>query len=146
MNKLVFVDIVLSKENFYENKKGIKLKDINVNKIVVSNKIKVNDEIDKVFIGYIMDNDVIPLVLLLPQISGWIKYFENGGKNMLFKIDEDWIYLKYNEIWNKIKKLLGGIKLSSDVVYDDQYIKTKVKTFKMVKTLFDNDEIPEAKT
>ena len=65
---------------------------------------------------------------------------------MLFKIDEDWIYLKYNEIWNKIKKLLGGIKLSSDVVYDDQYIKTKVKTFKMVKTLFDNDEIPEAKT
>ena len=146
MNKLVFVDIVLSKENFYENKKGIKLKDINVNKIVVSNKIKVNDEIDKVFIGYIMDNDVIPLVLLLPQISGWIKYFENGGKNMSFKIDEDWIYLKYNEIWNKIKKLLGGIKLSSDVVYDDQYIKTKVKTFKMVKTLFDNDEIPEAKT
>ena len=146
MNKLVFIDIVLSKENFYENKKGIKLKDINVNKIVVSNKIKVNDEIDKVFIGYIMDNDVIPLVLLLPQISGWIKYFENGGKNMSFKIDEDWIYLKYNEIWNKIKKLLGGIKLSSDVVYDDQYIKTKVKTFKMVKTLFDNDEIPEAKT
>ena len=67
MNKLVFVDIVLSKENFYENKKGIKFKDINVNKIVVSNKIKVNDEIDKVFIGYIMDNDVIPLVLLLPQ-------------------------------------------------------------------------------
>ena len=85
------------------------------------------------------------LVLLLPQMSGWIKYFENGGKNMSFKIDEDWIFLKYNEIWNKIKKLLGGIKLSSDVIYDDQYIKRKLKTFKMVKTLFDNDEIPEEK-
>ena len=101
MNKLVFGDIVLSKGNFYENKKGIMLKDINVNKIVVSNKIKVNDETDKVFIGYIMDNDVTRLILLLLQMSGWIRYFENGEKNMSFKIDEDLIYLKYNEIWNK---------------------------------------------
>ena len=62
---------------------------------------------------------------------------------MSFKIDEDWVYLKYNEIWNKIKGLLGKIKLSSDVVYDDQYIKTKVKTFKMVKTSFSDDIIPE---
>ena len=78
-------------------------------------------------------------------MSGWIKYFENGGKNMSFKIADDEVYLKYNEIWNKIKKLLGNVKLSSDVVYDDQYIKTKVKTFKMVISLFDNDEIPEEK-
>ena len=28
---------------------------------------------------------------------------ENGGKNMSFKIEDDDIYLKYNEIWNKIK-------------------------------------------
>ena len=41
--------------------------------------------------------------------------------------------------------MLGGIRLSSDIIYDDQYIKTNVKTFKMVKTLFDNDKIPEEK-
>ena len=45
----------------------------------------------------------------------------------------------------KIKALLSSIRLSSDVVYNDQYIKTKVKTFKIVKTLFDNDKIPEKK-
>ena len=67
-------------------------------------------------------------------MSGWIKYFENVGKNMSFKIEDDEVYTKYNNIWNKIKKLLGNIKLGSDVIYDDQYIKTKVKTFKMVKT------------
>ena len=78
-------------------------------------------------------------------MSGWIKYFENGGKNMSFKIEDDEVYLKYNEIWNKIKKLLGGIRLSSDIIYDDQCIKAKVKTFKMIKTLFDNDKIPEQK-
>ena len=41
--------------------------------------------------------------LLLPQMSGWIKYFENCGKNMSFKIEDDEVYLKYNEIWNKIR-------------------------------------------
>ena len=41
--------------------------------------------------------------------------------------------------------MLSGIRLSSDIIYDDQYIKTKVKTFKMVKTLFDNDKTPEEK-
>ena len=29
-------------------------------------------------------------------MSGWIKYFENGGKNMSFKIEDDEVYLKYN--------------------------------------------------
>ena len=78
-------------------------------------------------------------------MSGWIKYFENGVKNMSFKIEDDEVYLIYNEIWNKIKDLLCGIRLSSDIIYDDQYIKIKVKTFKMVKTLFDNDVLPEEK-
>ena len=41
--------------------------------------------------------------------------------------------------------MLNGVKLSSDVIYDDQYIKTMIKTFKMVKTLFDGDEISEEK-
>ena len=55
------------------------------------------------------------------------------------------MYIKYNNIWKKVKELLGHIKLSSDVIYDDQYIKTKVKTFKMVKTLFSDDIIPGEK-
>ena len=78
-------------------------------------------------------------------MSGWIKYFENGGKNMSFKIEDDEVYIKYNNIWNKIKELLGNIELGSDVIYDDQYIKTKVITFKMVRTSFSDDIIPEEK-
>ena len=80
MNELVFGDIEVSKKDFYKNKKGTKLKDFIVENIVVSNKIKVNDETVKYYIRYIVDNNVIPLVLLLPVMSGWIKYFENGGK------------------------------------------------------------------
>ena len=97
----------------------------------MSNKIKGGNETSKVFIGCLDDISCIvtPLCIILPQMSGWIKYFENGGKNMSFKIEDDNVYLKYNEIWNKIKELLSGLKLYSEPIYDDSYIKTKVKTF-----------------
>ena len=143
MNKLVLADIEVSKKEFYEGKKGIKLTSVDVGKIVVSNKVKGNNETVKYVTGY-MDDNVNQLCLVFPQISGWIKYFENGGKNMSFKIEDDDVYLKYNEIWNKIKELLGGLNLSSDIIYDDQYIKTKVKTFsEAIKKMFDGDKIPE---
>ena len=62
---------------------------------------------------------------------------------MSFKIEDDSVYLKDNEIWNKIKELLGGFKLHSEPIYDDSYIKTKVKTFsEIIKLLFDGNEIP----
>ena len=44
-------------------------------------------------------------------MSGYIKYFDNGGKNMTFKIENDNVLIKYNEIWNKIRKTLN-IKIS----------------------------------
>ena len=44
-------------------------------------------------------------------MSGFIKYFDNGGKNMTFKIENDNVLIKYNEIWNKIRKTLN-IKVS----------------------------------
>ena len=65
MNQFVFGDIEATKKEFYESKKGIKLKDVIVNNIFVSGKVKKNNEIVKYYIGYIVDDNVIPLVLLL---------------------------------------------------------------------------------
>ena len=61
------------------------LKEVNVGKIVVSNKIKGNNDISKIFIGYLDDISVVPLCIILPQMCGWIKYFEDGGKNISLK-------------------------------------------------------------
>ena len=44
MNKLVLGDIEVSKKQFYEGKKAVNLSNVNVDKIVVSNKIKGNNE------------------------------------------------------------------------------------------------------
>ena len=93
-----------------------------------------------------MPNDSIirPLCIMLPHICGYMKYFDDGGKNMSFKIKEEGVYLKYNEIWNKIKKLLNT-RFHSQPIYDDKYIKNKeVKTFSgMINTLFSDNEIPK---
>ena len=78
-------------------------------------------------------------------MNGYIKYFDNGGKNMSFKIENESVYLKYIEIWNKIKNSLN-LKYHSQPIYDDKYIKTKVKTFNsMINTLFSGNETPKEK-
>ena len=144
MNRtILFNDIKVSKKEFCDSKKAILLNSVDVAKVVVSNKVK-NNETSKYFIGYLHGVDEIsPLYIPLPQMSGYIKYFEDGGKNMSFKIEDDEVYIKYNQIWDKIKKLLS-IKFYSEPIHDDKYIKTKGKTFTNVfNTLFSRDEIPK---
>ena len=50
------------------------------------------------------------------------------------------VYLKYTEIWNKIKKSLN----TRFHIYDDKYTKTKVKTFSsMINTFFSDNVVPK---
>ena len=74
-------------------------------------------------------------------MSGYIKYFDNGGKIMSFESEDESAYLKYTEIWNNIKDILN-VKFHSQPIYDDKYIKAKVKTFNnMINTLFSGDQV-----
>ena len=59
-------------------------------------------------------------------MSGYIKYFQNGGTNMSFMIEDDSVLVKYNDILNKIEKILN-IKFHNIPVYDEKYIKDKEK-------------------
>ena len=75
-------------------------------------------------------------------MTGYIKHFVNGGKNMSFVIKDD-VLDKCNEIWDKIKETLS-IKFHSIPVYDEQYIKAKVREFNGVSnTNFSSDEVPK---
>ena len=122
-------DVVVNKKEFHTSKQAIALSLVDTDKIVVSEKFKYSDDGFKYFIGYLHDDGVIRLLcIILPQMSGYIKYFDTGGKNMSFKIEDEGVYLKYNDIWNKIKKVLHT-RFHSQPIYDDKYIKTKVKIF-----------------
>ena len=109
----------------------------------MSDKFKHSDDGFKYFIGYKEGEIVKPLCIILPQMTGYIKYFENGGKNMSFVIKDDDVLDKYNEIWDKIKETLS-IKFHSRPVYDEKYIKAKVREFSgVIKTNFLGDKIPK---
>ena len=79
----------------------------------------------------------------LSYLKGYIKYFENRRKSMFFIIKDDDVLDKYNEIQVKIKETLN-IKFHSTPVYDEQYIKAKVREFNcVIKTNILGDEIPK---
>ena len=55
--------------------------------LLYSDKFKHSNDGYKFFIGYLHDYDLIrTLCIFLPQISGYIKYFDNDGNNMSFKV------------------------------------------------------------
>ena len=86
---LKFNNIILSKNKFHKSKHTIELSLVSVDKIVVSDKCKHSDEGYKYFIGYKKGEIVKPLCIILPQMNGYIKYFENGSKDMSFFIKDD---------------------------------------------------------
>ena len=79
------------------HKEPINLMSVIVDEIVVSDKLKHNNEGFKYFIGYQESVIVKPLCIILPQISGYIKYLKMGQK-MFFLIKDD-------EVWEKYKKI-----------------------------------------
>ena len=58
----------------------------------------------------------------------YIKYFDDGGKNMSFVTNDEKIYEKFNEIWEEIRNLLK-IDFTVNPVRDDIYLVAKLKIF-----------------
>ena len=80
--------IRVNKKELQKSKQPINLDLVNIDQIVISDKFKHSDDGFKYFIGYKEGEIVKPLCIILPQMSGYIKYFENGGK-MPFIIKND---------------------------------------------------------
>ena len=125
---LRFNNIELNKKEFHESKEPVDLLPVDLDQIVVSYKFAYNNQNFKHFIGYRKGEIVKPLCIILPQMSGYTKYFENGSKDMSFFIKDDKEWDKYDEIWDVIKNKLG-IKFHSQPVYEYRYLKAKVREF-----------------
>ena len=72
---LKFNNIRFKKREFQKSKQPINLMSVNVDQIVVSDKFKHI---------LLVTKKMKPLCIILPQMSGYIKYFENGGKKHVF--------------------------------------------------------------
>ena len=148
--KIKFGDKEVDKKKFYSSKETILLASIDLSEIVVSSSWKLNDTTSKYFCGY-LNNDktgsssseriIKSLCVVLPQMNGYIKYFDDGGKNMSFVTDGEKVYEKYDEIWNVVKGLLK-FKFTTSPIRDDKYILVKLKIFKKKNiTTFNNNNI-----
>ena len=89
---LKFGYIVVNKKEFHASKEAIASNLVDTDKIVVSDKFKHSDSGSKYFIGYFDDDDdddiiITYLCIILPQIIGYINFFDDGGKNMPLKIE-----------------------------------------------------------
>ena len=107
--------------------------DINVDNIFISKLVKTKTN-SKYCIGY-LDKAIRPLVLTIPKRSGYVKKFKvkegdkyKKNKLMSFRIDNENLLEKHKAIWTKIEDL-KNIKLNALPVYDDRYIKAKMRTY-----------------
>ena len=127
---LRFTEKETAKQKFYP----IQIWDVNVDNIVISKLVKTKTN-SKYLIGIKFDKAVRPSVLIMSKMSGYVKTFKvkKGDKHksntlMPFLIDKEKLLEKYKAIWIKVQDL-KNIELNALPVYDDRYIKTKVRAY-----------------
>ena len=77
-----FGDREIAKEKFYASKRPIKVRDNNVDNIVISKLLKTKFD-SKYLIGY-LDKTISPLALIMPKMSGNVKTFKLKAKSISY--------------------------------------------------------------
>ena len=124
-----FKDKKINKKDFYNNKKLFKIKDIDINKILISEAEpygKKNAKKKQTLL------DIVMMLLnhyayLFSQMIGYFNCFDNS-KTMLFLADDKELLKEYTKVWENISDLIGK-KFDSEPVYGNKYIKTKTKSY-----------------
>ena len=81
---------------------------------------------------------------------GYIKYFNNGNKNISFKVIDKTLSKKYTKIWEKISILMNR-KFYSKPIFgnsdSNKCIKTKLKLYwNKTNTNFQGEKVPKGDT
>ena len=137
----------IKRSSFYQNKKINNIEDFDVNNILVSKKEPYGtNNSNKYFIGYNDNDDIIPLCIKLPQMTGYARKF-NENSTMSFIVKDKKLFKKHSKIWETIEELMK-ITFESRPVYgeDVKHIKTKLKTYAgNIITNFHNKKMPKEK-
>ena len=143
---LKFNNTKINKKELHKSKQAIDIDLVDTDKIVVSDKCKHSEEGFNYFIGYEKDENVKPLCIILPQMNAYIKYFDNGGKNMFFLIKNSEVWERYEAIWHVIKNKLN-IKFHSQPICENKYLKAEVRELDgNIKTNFIGNNLPKENT
>ena len=137
-----FGDIEIQKQKCHQPKPPILIKNIDIDKIVVTNKVSFGKKAFKYFISYKDGKKIKPLCIFLPKRSAYRKDFDET-KYMSFLIKDEELLEKYNEIWEKVKNIIKK-EFENEPVYNEKYLKAKIKSYNgKIKTNFYNNKIPK---
>ena len=88
--KITFGDTEIEKHKFHCYENLTFWEDVDIDNILVSNKISSGEGNNKYFIGYLRDDlKVKPLHIMLPKTSAYVKSYDGHTKWMYFLIDDD---------------------------------------------------------
>ena len=127
---IAFNDKKIKVSTFYKNKRIYSTDEIGVNNILVSKKESYgNKNLFKYFIGYNDNDNIRPLYIRFPQMTGYAGKFDENA-TMSFIVKNKQLLKKYTKIWETIEGLMK-INFESKPVYGDhdKYIKTKIKMY-----------------
>ena len=105
----------MQKQTFHQHKRPIWIKNIDINKIVVSNNVSFGKKGFQYFIGYKAAKN-IRLCMFLLKISVCRRYFDET-KYISLLIKDDELLEKHDEIWEKVKNNLKK-EFDSELVYN----------------------------
>ena len=115
----------IEKYEFHQCKCPILIENIDINKMVVSNKFLFGKRDFTYFIGYIDNKDIRPLCIFFSEVS-ICKRFSDKTKCMYFMIKYEIFFYKYMTIWEKVSSIIIK-KFNSQFVYNKKYLKAEIR-------------------
>ena len=100
-----FDDTEIEEYKFHQNKSTISRNDIDINKIVVSNKFPLGKQHFKYFIGTKDSEKIRPLCILYSQMIIYIRNFHEN-RHIYFLIKEEKVFIKYMEISERVSNII----------------------------------------
>ena len=132
---------LLLKVHFTKKTISININEIRINRIILFDKTSYGNKSSfKHYIGYSHpDGSLSPLNIRLPQLTGYVKYFNDVDKIINFLVaDKKWLK-KYNEIWDQIKSLFKK-QFDKNPVYQNKYITAKLNNTEFEHRILKNKE------
>ena len=79
---------------------------------------------------------------MVPKTSAYAKGYDGQTEGMQFQIEHDDLLKKYNTFWDKLSTNTE-IEFDSDPVFNETFLKTKIKSHGDDVTEFYDEEIPK---
>ena len=120
-----FDDTEIEEYKFHQNKSLILINDIDINKIVVSNKLPFGKQDFKYFVGYKDSEKIRRFCIFLPQMIIYKRSFDEN-RRIYFLIKKEKVFIKYMENLQKVRNIIKN-KFNRKLIYSKRYLKAEKK-------------------